>query len=146
MFWRNKGQRHKKIETIDNLVGIDTEVQGDLCFAGVLHIDGTVKGNVIARETHDECVLALSESGVVEGEVHAPNVILNGTVHGDVHCPGYVELAPGARLLGDVHYHLLEMKVGAEVNGKLIHKLEKKPPQQAVKKEPSVTDSRREKT
>ena len=34
--------------------------------------------------------------------------------------PGKVELFEKARIAGDVYYNLLEMAVGAEVNGKLV--------------------------
>jgi cytoskeletal protein CcmA (bactofilin family) len=47
--------------------------------------------------------------------------MLNGTVIGDVVAANLVELAPHAQITGTVTYALLEMTMGAEVNGKLIH-------------------------
>ena len=69
--------------TVDTLVGRQTELQGDISFAGGLHIDGTVKGKVSASGDK-EAVLSVSESGVIEGDVYVANVILNGSIHGDV--------------------------------------------------------------
>ena len=50
-----------------------------------------------------------------------PYIVLNGAVNGDVHSSEHVELAAKARITGNVHYNLLEMSIGAEVNGKLLH-------------------------
>ncbi|MEJ2396594.1 MAG: polymer-forming cytoskeletal protein, partial [Candidatus Thiodiazotropha sp.] len=69
----------------------------------------------------------LSELGTIEGNVHVGNVMLNGTVVGDVIAANRVELAPKARITGTLTYSLLEMSMGAEVNGKLIHAAEEEP-------------------
>ena len=53
-----------------------------------------------------------------------PNVQLNGIVRGDVYASERVELGPTARVIGNVYYNLIEMAIGAEINGKLVHKPE----------------------
>jgi cytoskeletal protein CcmA (bactofilin family) len=116
------GQNKKPKQTahIDSLIGQNTEIHGDVIFSGGLHVDGTVKGSVIA-ESGEDSVLTLSERGTIEGEVKVPNVVVNGSVIGDVHATGHVELAAQARVHGNVYYSLIEMAMGAEVNGKLMH-------------------------
>ena len=116
----NKGSKKRKADKINTLVGRQTEIQGDIRFSGGLHVDGTVKGNVSA-DNDGRSLLSLSESGVIEGAVSVPYVVLNGTVAGDVLSSEHVELAAKARITGNVHYNLLEMAVGAEVNGQLVH-------------------------
>ena len=115
--------KKRKATRIDTLVGQHTEMQGDIRFSGGLHVDGTIKGNVIA-ENDDSSMLSLSECGTIEGEVSVPYVVLNGAVIGDVHGSEHVELASKARIIGNVYYNLIEMAIGAEVNGKLVHSLE----------------------
>ena len=66
--------------------------------------------------------MTLSERGTIEGEVKVPNVVINGTVIGDVHAPAHVDLASQARVHGNVYYSLIEMAMGAEVNGNLVHR------------------------
>ncbi len=105
---------------MDTLVGPQSEVSGDVKFTGGLHIEGTIKGNVIA-ENDGNSLVQLSESGTIEGEVRAPFIVLNGVVIGDVYGAEHVELASKARVAGNVYYNLIEMAVGAEVNGKLMH-------------------------
>jgi cytoskeletal protein CcmA (bactofilin family) len=117
MFGRKKGFNSARIDT---LVGQGTVVTGDLLFTGGLHVDGTIKGNVVAEEG-STALLILSEFGHIEGEVKVPNMVLNGEIVGDVFGSTRVELAPKARVKGSVYYNLIEMAIGAEVNGGLVH-------------------------
>ncbi len=117
-----RGRRRRiKRTKIDSLIGRHTEICGDVRFSGGLHVDGTVKGNVIA-EREGVALLTLSEHGTIEGEVRVPNVILNGVVVGDVHASEHVEIAGNARITGNVYYSLIEMAIGAEVNGSLVRR------------------------
>jgi cytoskeletal protein CcmA (bactofilin family) len=106
---------------IDNLVGPNTRINGDVEFAGGLHLDGTINGNVTC-ESGVDAVLSVSEAGCITGSVVAPNVLLNGTVKGDIDASGRIELGAKARVLGSVHYTIIETAVGAQINGKLIHR------------------------
>ncbi len=117
MFGRKKGFNAARIDT---LVGQGTEINGDLVFSGGLHVDGKVNGNVIAEEG-STALLILSEFGRIEGEVKVPNMVLNGEIVGDVYGSTRVELAPKSRVKGSVYYNLIEMAIGAEVNGGLVH-------------------------
>jgi len=117
MFGRKKGFSAARIDT---LVGQGTEINGDLVFSGGLHVDGKINGNVIAEEG-STAMLILSEFGRIEGEVKVPNMVLNGEIVGDVYGSTRVELAPKSRINGSVYYNLIEMAIGAEVNGGLVH-------------------------
>ena len=117
MFRKGNKQKNTKI---DSLVGRHTEIHGDVKYSGGLHIDGRVKGNVIAQGD-GKSMLSISEEGVIEGDVHVSNIILNGQVIGNVYASERVELAPNARVTGNVYYNLIEMAMGSEVNGNLVH-------------------------
>lgn len=105
---------------VGTIIGQNTRIDGDLHFSGGLHIDGVIRGCVIAEEDSGS-VVTVSEHGSIEGDVKVPNVILNGSVTGDVRSAERVELAAKARVTGDVYYNLIEMAMGAEVNGNLLH-------------------------
>lgn len=120
------GKPKSKTTKIETLIGNTIEVRGDLVFTGGLHVDGKVVGNVIAEEGSSS-MLILSDHGSIEGEVRVPYVVLNGEVIGDVYATERVELSGKAQVNGNVYYNLLEMAMGAEVNGSLVHcKNEKK--------------------
>ncbi len=122
---RNTMKRSKEkqsptpVETIDTLVGSGSILQGDLEFVGGLRIDGHIKGHVSAQDTNNG-TLVLSESGIIEGDVNVPHVIVNGTVKGNIVSSGHIELQSSAKVTGDVHYTAVEMALGAVLNGSLV--------------------------
>lgn len=119
MFNKDK-QKKTKAMRIDTLIGQHIHIKGDISFSGGLRIDGRVTGNIYA--TGDtKSMLTLSEQSNVKGEIKVSNIIINGTISGNVYSTQHVELAPKAKIRGNVYYRLLEMAMGSEVNGKLIH-------------------------
>ena len=117
----NRKQRRHTI--VDTLVGGNTKINGDLNFEGGCHVDGTVNGNVSA-DTESDSALSVSEDANIKGGVTVPYVVLHGIVRGDVFASKRVELGPTARVIGNVYYNLIEMAIGAEINGKLVHQPE----------------------
>lgn len=109
----------KPCNTIDTLIGVNTEMKGDIVFTGGLRVDGKVKGNITAA-SDGSSTLVLSEHAEVVGDVQVPHMILNGTIKGNVHCAEHVELQPEAEIIGDVHYQIIEMALGATINGNLV--------------------------
>jgi len=114
------GRKERRGGVIQTLIGDNTRIKGDLRFEGGCHIDGVVDGSVIA-DKDPEAFLSISSEGFVDGSVRVPRVQLDGKVQGDVYASERVELGPTAKVNGNVHYELLEMAAGAEINGKLIH-------------------------
>lgn len=110
---KNKG-------TIDSLIGMSTNIEGNVHFQGGLRIDGHVKGNVIANGG-EPSMLVVSEQAKIEGEVRVAHLVVNGEVVGSVYSSELLELQPRARITGDVYYKALEMHGGALVAGKLTH-------------------------
>ncbi len=131
--WGNR----KKMSSaqVDTLVGRHTVVEGNMRFSGGLHVEGTIRGNLYADDGERPSILILNEGGRIEGEVNVPRVVINGTVEGDVHASERVELAPKARISGSVYYNLIEMAMGAEVNGNLIRRSNDKPRLEYLKPE-----------
>lgn len=102
------------------LISRGTKVVGDLHFTGDLQIEGSVVGNIVADNGND-AKLVVAEKGSVEGEIRVPVVIINGSVNGNVHSTKHVELAAKALVEGNVHYQLIEMVKGSQVNGNLVY-------------------------
>jgi cytoskeletal protein CcmA (bactofilin family) len=113
--------KQSKNANVGTLIGPKTRINGDVEFTGGLHLDGCINGNV-KGDSNQSTFLSVSQQGSIEGSVIAPNVILNGIVKGDIDASGRVELGSTARVLGSVHYTIIETAVGAQINGKLIHR------------------------
>lgn len=105
---------------VDTLIGKQTEILGDVRFSGGLHVDGKIKGKVLAEAGNKGASLSVSENGAVEGDVRVPIIVLNGKVTGDVHATERIHLATKARVNGNVYYKIIEMEGGAEINGQLV--------------------------
>jgi len=119
-----KKSNEKPCTTIDTLIGVSTDLKGDISFSGGLRIDGKVKGNITAR-ADDNSTLVLSENAVVTGDVSVPHMVINGKIKGNVRSAERLELQSRAEIAGDVHYKVLEIAAGAQVNGALMRATEK---------------------
>jgi len=102
------------------MVAKGTRIRGDIIFDGGLLVEGIIIGDIYA-DVDSDSLLRLSETASVEGDIHVPNMVINGKVTGNVFSSGHLELAAKGVVNGDVHYSLVEMIVGSEVNGALVH-------------------------
>ena len=105
MLNRRRTDRAPSASNDTSLIARGTIIRGDVRFSGALHLDGRIEGAVLAEG--EDAVFTLSE---------------HGQVHGDIHAGERLELAPQARVAGDVHYRTLEMAAGAQVNGRMSHR------------------------
>lgn len=112
---RNKGFM------IDTLVDAKTRIHGDVEFSGGLHLDGCINGNV-SGESGRKAELWVSEQGIIEGSLLVSTIVLHGLIKGDIDATGRVELGQKARVLGNVRCLTIETAVGAQINGRMIHR------------------------
>jgi len=116
-----KKDSKEKAATMQSLTGktsviaVGAEWVGNLVFEGALQVDGKVQGSIHATAG----MVHVSGGGKVEGEIRAPHVILDGEMVGDVFATEQLELGSNARVRGDVHYGVMEMARGAQVDGSL---------------------------
>lgn len=98
-----------------SLIAAGAQFRGDLEFQGAVQIDGKVLGDILTEQG----LVRVSVEGQVEGEVRAPHVVIDGEIVGDVYASQHVELGPKARVRGNLYYGLMEMAMGAQVEGGL---------------------------
>ena len=108
----------KKQPPIRSLIAQGSLIEGNFKFSEGLRVDGEVVGNIMARADVPS-MLVVSETAVVQGELRADHIIINGSVNGPVYAAVLLELQPKARIRGDVHYVALEMHQGAIIDGQL---------------------------
>lgn len=102
------------------LIAAGTHVIGDIQFSGNLEVEGEVSGNISAEPGANARIRILAQ-GSVKGDVTVPVVVINGQIEGNIHSSEQVELADKAVVEGDLHYVLVEIEKGAQVNGKFVH-------------------------
>ncbi len=112
----------KPNRTVGTFIGSDTRISGDIQLVGNILLDGYLEGN--DKADGNDSKLTISERGHVKGSVVVPHLLVNGTIEGKVCVAERLEFGPKARIIGDVRYNLLEVSIGAQVDGKLIHKSE----------------------
>lgn len=98
-----------------SFVACNTELVGDIKFTGGLHVEGKITGNILSDDG------AVHIHGEVTGEIRVPHVVINGLVTGNVYASEHIELAAKAVIQGNVYYKSMEMMLGAQVNGSLLH-------------------------
>jgi cytoskeletal protein CcmA (bactofilin family) len=102
------------------LIAARTEISGDVHFVNQIYINGHIRGNVTA-DADSEATVVVGDEGAVTGEIRVPNVVVNGRVEGNVYAMKRMELAQNAEVKGNVYYKLIEMQLGAMVDGQLVH-------------------------
>lgn len=118
MFGRRKAPRLPG--RIDTLLGRGTTLSGDLEFSGGLHIDGVHQGNIRGVVGATPATLWVGEPGRVHGNVDVAIAVINGEVVGHVRGAERVVLGAQARVTGDVSYGIIEMTLGARIEGRLM--------------------------
>ncbi len=107
----------KKINT---LIGSDISIVGNVTYEGIVHIEGDIKGSLVAIRDK-ESKLFINKLSTITGYVDASNVAIDGMVLGNVYAYELLQLGSNANIQGDIYYKSLEMEVGAKVDGRLIN-------------------------
>jgi len=101
------------------LIAKDAELVGDISFSSQLIVNGVLKGSTTGVDP--SAAVTVSPTGRVIGDIRAPMVLIYGRVEGTVYAMEALEVADGAVIQGDLHYQVLQMHMGASVQGRLIH-------------------------
>ena len=103
---------------INTLIGKDILITGELRYEGVVHIEATVNGSLVAIKDKDS-KLYINKPSVVKGSVDTLNVAINGTINGNVYAL-VIQLGSDAIIKDDIFYKYIEMEVGAKIDGRMI--------------------------
>ncbi len=114
------GGKNQKSSENQSLIGKGAELSGNLKFEGDCYIDGLIVGDV-STGSAAKGYLSISDVGCVKGNVSVKVLDLSGTIEGDVYVSEKAVFGPSARVIGNVHYNLMEIASGAEINGQMIH-------------------------
>jgi len=104
---------------INTLIGSDISIIGDISYQGVVHIEASIKGSLIANKDKDS-KLYVNKSSTISGYIDATNAAIDGTINGNVYVYNLLQLGSNALIKGNIYYKSIEMEVGAKVDGRLI--------------------------
>lgn len=95
-----------------NLIGIGTQITGDISSAGDVRIDGFLKGNLKIDGR-----LVIGPNGKVEGEVMCANADISGEIKGTLNVAEMLALKATAKIMGDMVTGKLSIEPGAIFTG-----------------------------
>ena len=117
MAW--KGALHRMAKKEITLVANDAEFVGDITFTSQFVVNGVLRGSTSADAAG--AAMTISPNGRVIGDIRVPKIVIHGKVEGTVYSSEHLEIAEGAVIQGDLHYRVLQMHMGASVQGRLVH-------------------------
>jgi cytoskeletal protein CcmA (bactofilin family) len=111
-------KKKKAFASHHSLLCAATKVVGNIYFSGDFYLEGALKGNIYTEEGKP-ARLIVTETGVIEGEIHASNAVINGHVRGTIYSSKHLELAAKAVIEGSIYYQTIEMVKGAQLIGQM---------------------------
>jgi len=115
---------------VPTIIGENTKINGDIFSNGILHIDGTVEGDVCCEE------LIIGMKGFVLGTVKAQSMHLYGSLQGKALVDSLF-IARTARLIGDATHNTIAIEPGAYIDGHCIRS-KAQPASESVSAEPKI--------
>jgi len=100
-------------DKLGSLLGMNSNLKGELKVKGTLRVDGTVEGQL------DADYVILSETAEVKGEIKAKKIIIGGKIDGNARAQELVEIKSKGKVWGDIFTQKLAIIEGAEFNGKI---------------------------
>lgn len=105
--------RGKNGVSVPAIISESTVVKGNITSTGILHVDGTIDGDISCEE------LIIGVKGSVTGTVKAQNMHLYGSLHGKAIVDSLF-IAQSAHLLGDASHNTIAIEPGAYIEGRCI--------------------------
>ena len=105
----------QKDKTADStsLLSKNVKIEGEIQGPENLHVEGYIKGAVNLSGD-----IFIGNTGIVEAEVEARNIIIQGEVTGNVLARQQLEIHPSGKLIGDCSAASIDIKEGAVFEGR----------------------------
>lgn len=94
-------------------IGENIKFRGELIGTEDLHIEGTVEGTVIMEGQN----LSIGESGTLNANIHAQNLVINGSLTGDVLADELIEIKKTAVVKGSLIAPRIQLDDGGKFRG-----------------------------
>ena len=95
-----------------SIIAAGMTVRGDIESNNTVKVEGTVNGNVRARQQ-----VLVAKDGIVQGDIEAREAIVGGSVDGAIRAAERVEVQAGAVVKGDITTRRISVAEGGSLNG-----------------------------
>lgn len=95
-----------------NLLGVGTEIIGDIISNGDIRIDGSLKGNLKTKGK-----VVIGETGIIIGEIHCKNSDVEGKLEGKINVTELLSLKAVSSIKGDIICRKIAIEPGAKFTG-----------------------------
>ncbi len=95
-----------------NLIGVGTEIKGDIHSNGDIRVDGKLQGNLKTKGK-----VVIGETGSVSGEIKCKNSDVEGSIEGKIHAVDLLSLKATSNINGDIIARKLAIEPGAKFTG-----------------------------
>lgn len=112
MFSKDEKRTYEDLSQISNIIGLESQLNGDIESIGNIRIEGKVFGNTKAKAK-----LVMGKDSYVDGNVVARTAEVAGKVKGNIEISEVLTLKPSAVIEGDIVTNQLIVEPGATFNG-----------------------------
>ena len=95
-----------------SLLSKNVKIEGDIQGEENLHVEGRFKGSIKLTGN-----IFIESTGVVEADIEADNIVIQGSVTGNVIVRKQLEIQPTGKLIGDCTAQSIDIKEGAIFEG-----------------------------
>ena len=96
-----------------SLLSTNVKIEGEIHGEENLHIDGQIKGSIKLNGD-----VLVGNRGIVEAEIQANNIVIQGQVTGNVLARQQLEIQPSGKLIGDCSARSIDIREGALFEGR----------------------------
>jgi cytoskeletal protein CcmA (bactofilin family) len=96
-------------------LGSSLQIKGTITGSEDLQIDGIVEGPIFL----DGHALTVGSTALVNSEIHAGEVVVNGKAVGNVNASGRVEITKDGSIVGDIFCARISIEDGAHFKGRI---------------------------
>ena len=119
-----------------NLIGVGTNIKGDIESTGDIRIDGSLKGNITTKGK-----VVLGGTGTINGEVVCKNSDIEGKIDGKITANELLTLKATSVINGDIIARQLAIEPGAKFTGNC--NMTNSTPQVNVTKQPEIEEPKK---
>jgi len=102
----------KKRDKFTAFLRKDTEFEGKFTFHGTTRIDGHLKGEILTERT-----LIVGEGGMIEANIHASDIVINGEIHGNIIADQIIDIRAPGKVFGNIQAPIVVLDEGAIFEG-----------------------------